>query len=509
MSYKKLGFASHIVLPIVTVLGLLATLQAGRAQSPKDSATDSPPSRPNIVFILCDDLGIGDVHVFNPQRGKILTPYLDQLARDGMRFTDAHSSSAVCTPSRYSILTGRYCWRSRLQSGVLGGESAPLLASNRLTVAEFLQRQGYATACLGKWHLGLEFGARKFVDPILNGPLQHGFDSFFGISASLDMPPFAWIDGNRFTEEPTATKTWLREGPAGPSFEAIDVLPTLTRKACEFIRSKADQEGSPYFLYLAYASPHTPIVPTPEWRGKSGLGEYADFVMQTDACIGEVLQAIDDAGQRDNTLVVFTSDNGFAPAADPQALERQGHFPSAGYRGYKADIWEGGHRVPMIARWPGRVAADSECSQLVGLVDFFATVGDLLELPIPGDSAEDSESFLPALEGRSEPRRKTQLFHSINGRFAVRDGSWKLELCPGSGGWGAPRDAQAVKQQLPPWQLYDLSVDPREQTNRYADRPEIVDRLGKLLETAVDQGRTTEGEPKPNDVTVAIELPAK
>jgi arylsulfatase A len=489
-----------------SILAVLAVVVFGSATSP---AAAQLPRKPNILFILCDDLGIGDVRAFNPDRGRIPTPNIDRLAADGMMFTDAHASSSVCTPSRYSILTGRYNWRGRLQSGVLGGMSEPLIPPGRRTVASFLKGQGYATACIGKWHLGLAFGPQRFTSPLADGPLQHGFDHFFGIAASLDMPPFAWIEDDHFPEAPTATKKWLRSGPAAPTFEAVDVMPTLTQKAVEYIRrtrgaggGKAD--GQPFFLYLTFTAPHTPILPTPQWKGKSGLGDYADFVIQTDAAVGEVLRAIDDAGQRDNTIVYFTSDNGCAPAADPKQLEASGHFPSARFRGYKSDIWEGGHRIPLIVRWPGVTAPGTKSAQLVGLIDLFATTADVLHQPLPDDAAEDSFSLLPLFEGKDVTVRTTAINHSIDGYFAVREGNWKLDLCAGSGGWGAPREAQAAARRLPKVQLYDLADDPAETRNVQAQHPQIVERLTRFLEKAIADGRTTPGRPQKNDVVIEI-----
>ncbi len=258
-------------------------------------ATAAEPLRPNIVYILCDDLGYGDVQILGGERCKIATPNIDRLAAQGMVFTDAHAGSSVCTPSRYGILTGRYAWRTKLQSGVLSGDSPPLIAPERLTVATLLKRHGYATACFGKWHLGMKFGKNGYADPIEDGPLEHGFDHFFGISASLDMPPYDFIENRRFTEVPTVTKKWVRSGLAAKNFEAVDVLPTLARKAAEYISTRAvdAKAGKPFFLYLALTSPHTPLVPTPEWQGKSRLGPYGDFVMETDWATGEVLKAID------------------------------------------------------------------------------------------------------------------------------------------------------------------------------------------------------------------------
>jgi arylsulfatase A-like enzyme len=466
----------------------------------------TPASRPNILLILADDLGYGDVHALNPERGKIDTPNLDRLAAEGMTFTDAHSSSSVCTPTRYSLLTGRYSWRSRLQQGVLNGMSEPLLPRDRMTIASFLKKQGYATACLGKWHLGLGFGPQGFSSPLTDGPLNHGFDSFFGISASLDMPPFAWIEDDCFTEQPTTTKTWVRQGPAARSFEAIDVLPTLTRRAVEYVHTRA-KAGEPFFLYLPLASPHTPIVPTPQWQGKSGLGDYADFVMQTDAAVGEILQAIDDAGSRENTLVIFTSDNGFAPMADPQRLQEQGHYPSAGFRGYKSDLFEGGHRAPLIVRWPAVVPAAARCDQLVGLIDLFRTTADILGQDLPAAAAEDSVSLLPLLKGGDKPARQSLIHHSAEGRFGIRAGAWKLLMCAGSGGWSAPREPRAASDGLPNVQLYDLERDAAERHNVAADHPETVERLTRLLEESMANGRTTPGAPQQNDVAVKVRKP--
>jgi arylsulfatase A-like enzyme len=345
-----------------TAFAVLAALLVAPVQA-------AEPMRPNILYILCDDLGYGDVRALNPDRGKIATPNIDRLAARGMVFTDAHSSSSVCTPTRYGILTGRYCWRTRLQSYVLEGTSPHLIAPDRLTVAKLLRRHGYATACIGKWHLGMDFAHKPRVDrtktgegldidydkPIANGPNVAGLDYYFGISASADMPPYTFIENDRVTVVPTVEKTWVRKGAAAADFEAADLLPALTRKAAAYLdqRAAAARMGKPFFLYLALTSPHTPILPTREWQGKSGLNAYGDFVMQTDAAVGEVVAALEKNGLAENTLVIFTSDNGCSPAAGIDELERKGHFPSAVYRGYKADIWDGGHRIPFIACWPG------------------------------------------------------------------------------------------------------------------------------------------------------------
>jgi arylsulfatase A-like enzyme len=459
---------------------------------------------PNIVYILCDDLGYGDPQCLNPKRGKIATPHMDRLAAEGMTFTDCHSGSSVCTPTRYGILTGRYSWRTSLQNFVLLGDGPPLIAPQRATVAGLLKQHGYATAAIGKWHLGLQFADnRTFAEPISDGPRQHGFDYYFGISASLDMPPYAFIENERFTEPLTTEKQWVRSGPAAASFEAVDVLPTLTRKTEEYIAAQGAKK-QPFFLYLPLASPHTPIVPSPEWQGKSGIGDYGDFVMQTDATVGRVLAALDKAGIGDDTIVVLTSDNGCSPAAGIPKLQEQGHYPNGDLRGHKADIWDGGHRIPFLVRWPARVKAGGRYDSTICLTDLMATCAELVGEKLPDDAGEDSVSFLPALLGKSAPPRPAVVHHSVSGVFAIREGRWKLEFCRSSGGWSVPREPEAAKKGLPYLQLYDMTADLAEQNNVASAEPEVVERLTKLLEKFVADGRSTPGAKQANDVDVDI-----
>jgi arylsulfatase A len=471
----------------ISITGVLVALLAGTMPA-------SAAQKPNIVYVLCDDLGYGDVHCFGGERSKIATPNADRLATQGMMFTDAHSGSSVCTPTRYGILTGRYCWRTRLQSGVLSGTSPALIAPGRLTVAGLLREHGYATACIGKWHLGMRLPAdNSAAGPIRDGPTTRGFDYFFGISASLDMPPFAFIENDHFTEAPTAQKKWGRTGPAAPDFEAVDVLPTLVRKAVEYIgRAKP-----PFFLYLALTSPHAPIVPGREWQGRSGLGDYADFVMETDWALGETLKALDKNGLAENTLVIFTSDNGCSPAAKPHELEARGHFPSWVLRGYKSDIWDGGHRIPFIARWPGVVAPATKCGQLVCLTDLMATCAEIVGEKLPDRAGEDSVSIVPLLRGENRAVREAVVHHSIQGMFAIRREDWKLEFCRGSGGWTKGDDGQAI-------QLYDMAGDIGEKTNLQAGQPDAVNRLSKLMEEYVSRGRSTPGATQANDAKVDL-----
>lgn len=519
---------------LLTWFAMLAIGALAAATADRTSAAARPGPKPNIVVILCDDLGYGDVKCNNPQ-GKIDTRHMDRLAAAGMRFTDAHSTSSVCSPTRYSLITGRYNWRCRLQSSVLGGLSPPLIAKDRLTLAGLLRGQGYRTACIGKWHLGMTW-ARKpdtpafedriekgpegwnvdYSQPITDGPTSVGFDHYFGISASLDMVPYTFIENDRITATPTVDKAFplvlgkvptARRGPAAAEFEAVDVLPTLTRKAVEYIGLQAAdaRAGRPFFLYLPLNSPHSPIVPAPEWLGRSGLNPYADFVLQTDDCLGQLMTALDKHGLTENTLLVLTSDNGCSPVADIPELLAKGHNPSWQLRGHKADIWDGGHRVPFLVRWPGKVARGATCDQLASLVDLMATCADVVGAQLPPNAGEDSVSLLPALLGKADkPLREALVHHSINGRFSIRQGRWKLELCPGSGGWSVPRDLQAVRQKLPPVQLYDLAADLGEQRNLQAEQPATVTRLTSLLERYVAQGRSTPGPAQKNDVDVDI-----
>ena len=479
--------------------------------------------RPNIIVILADDQGFGDLGANNPL-SKIATPHLDALAKGGVRFTDGHTSSGVCTPTRYSLLTGRYHWRTKLQSGVLGGFSTPLIAKDRLTLAGLLKQQGYATGCFGKWHLGMSFPlknggvaddggdfSKAFQDAasvdygrdIVDGPVDHGFDTFYGISASLDMPPFVWIKDRRVTEIPSATKKWGRTGPAGPKFEAIDVMPSVIDQTIAFIEAqrKADP-AKPFFAYVPLNAPHTPIVPTKEFQGASGISPYADFVKQVDHDVGRLMASLEKQGLTENTLVVFTADNGCSPAANIAELQKAGHEPSYIYRGNKADLYEGGHRVPFLLRWPAKVKP-AVSAALIGQFDFLATFADITGATVPAGMGEDSVSFLPVLLGAKESVRQGIVSQSINGSFAIRDGQWKLLLSAGSAGWSSPKPGPE-EAGLPPVQLYDLSKDPGERKNLQAEFPERVASMKAELEKLIARGRSTPGPDLANDVPVQL-----
>ncbi|WP_232826046.1 sulfatase family protein [Chitinophaga alhagiae] len=470
----------------------------------------------NVVYILADDLGYGDLQCFNPN-GKIPTPNIDRLAAEGMKFTDAHSSSAVCTPSRYSILTGRYPWRSTLQKGVLFGYSPPLVEPERLTVAELFKQQGYYTACVGKWHLGMDWPVKNgytniktgweidYGQPIHQGPTTRGFDYYYGISASLDMPPYVFIENNKTMGIPSVTKQYGRSGPAAENFEAVNVLPAITRKAQQIITAQAGKK-QPFFLYFALPSPHTPVVPGAAFAGKSGVTAYGDFVMETDWVVGQIMQTLDAAGITGNTIVYFTSDNGFAPyVLNKYNVEKMGHYPSYTFRGYKADIWEGGHRVPLVVRWPGAIPAGSVSNATVSLTDLMATSADMLQVKLPGNAAEDSYSLLPCFTGKATgPVRPAIVYASIDGNFSIQEGQWKLVFGPGSGGWAAPRNNKAYQQGLPLVQLYNMEADVSEKQNVAGERPEVVKRLTGLMEQYVANGRSTPGTPLQNNAAVDI-----
>jgi len=512
-SIRRHGVIVRAIVPFF--LGLLPI--GCSAATAHESVSVTRARRPNIVLILADDLGYGDLGC-QQTGGRIATPHLDALAAEGLRFTDAHSPSSVCTPTRYALLTGRYAWRTRLQRGVLFGYDRPLIDDARETFADLLKRRGYATACLGKWHLGLDWldhqgrmparpvdpHAIAYDRPFAGGPLDAGFDRFFGIAASLDMPPYVWLERDRARDLPTTEKTWIRTGPAAADFEAIDVQPELTRLAVAWIdeRAEAARQGKPFLLYLPLAAPHTPILPTSGWQGRSGLNPYADFTMQVDDCVGEITRALERQGLSDDTLVIFTSDNGCSPEADLPALAAAGHLPSGPFRGHKADIYEGGHRVPLIVRWPAVIAPGSRSDRTVGLIDLAATFAEIAEAPLDDRTAEDSFSLLPILRGdEATYARRSLVMHSIHGAFAIRRGDWKLALCPGSGGWSNPvpgkEPADASRRQL-----FDLRTDPSESHDLSDAFPGIAAELNDELERIVARGRSTPGPALANDVPV-------
>lgn len=492
--------------------------------------------KPNIVILFADDLGYGDVSCLNPD-GRIPTPHIDSLARDGMVFTDAHSSSAVCSPSRYSLLTGRYNWRSPLQRGIVNPYGDPLIAEGRMTIASALQDAGYYTACIGKWHLGMAWDfdadedflpggspkaerratdrqrqrwAAAFDRPTTGGPTTRGFDYYFGVDVP-NWPPYCYIENDRTIGTPSEfLPARLFEdnlaslpGPAMPYWHFEQLLPTWAEKADAVIQRCQDTE-QPFFLYVPFTSPHTPLSVNKPWIGKSGLDNlYADLVMETDHTVGCILESLEAHGAAENTLVLFASDNGCAPYIGKADLEAQGHYPSAQYRGCKSDIWDGGHRIPCLVRWPQGVAAGQVCDELICLSDMFATCMSLAGQAFPDHAGEDSFSLLPLLKGESKPVREYVVHHSMAGKFAIRDAVWKLVLCPGSGGW-AKSDAEAAAEGLPLVQLYNMEADPGEKQNLEAQHPEKVRDMLQVLRSIVDEGRSNPGPSLANDVPVDI-----
>ncbi|MBU2950875.1 arylsulfatase [Tamlana agarivorans] len=494
-------------------LFMVILFTACKSESPKEST----PKKPNIVYILADDLGYGDVQSYNPE-GKIPTPHLDNMAKNGLLFTDAHTSSSVCTPTRYGILTGRYNWRSKLKKHVLNGYSKSLIKQERTTIADMLKSQGYNTAFIGKWHLGWDWELKDqdslkvnglsvdFTKPVKNGPTTHGFDYAFGFCGSLDMPPYVYIENEMPTMVPTeytrskGMKSW-RKGLTADDFSHIKVLQDITDKAVTYISDKA-KEDKPFFLYLPLPAPHTPILPTEAFLGKSKTNIYGDFVMQVDDVVNQVREALKKQGISENTLLVFTSDNGCSPKADFKTLETFGHDPSNPLRGHKADIYEGGHRVPFIVEWPAKGLKNKTSDKVICTTDFFATCAEIAGYNMPDSEGEDSYSMLPLISGESNNAiREYTVHHSIDGRFAIRQGDWKLAFCPGSGGWSAPRPRDIIKNKLvlPPLQLFNLKDDIGETKNVIDENPEVAVQLKAALKKIILDGRSTPGEIQANE----------
>ena len=462
-------------------------------------------AKPNIIFILADDMGYGDVQALNP-KSKIPTPHLNRLAKEGMTFTDAHSPSGVCTPTRYGVITGRYCWRSRLKRGVLGGYSAPLIEKDRSTVGSVLQKSGYYTAAIGKWHLGMNMTRREggrpakdrwdgdgnvdFTKPIADSPITRGFHEYFGVSASLDMAPYIWIENDRFVRanlvQQPAVKFpgYVRQGPRAADLKFEEGLDVLGERAAGFLKRMTRQK-KPFFLYMPLTGPHKPVTPHSRFIGKTGLGPYGDFVMNVDDTVGQVLKALDETKLADNTLVLFTSDNGsfmyrvedendHVKSPGKQQYHPQNHRANGPWRGTKADIWEGGHHVPFFARWPGKVKPGSNCEHVITHTDLFATAVEVAGARVPKGAAPDSYSYLSLLLGNEkEYSRPPVIHHSASGMFAIREGDWKLILGNGSGGRQQPKGKPFAK----PYILSNIRADQAETKNHSETESKIASRL--------------------------------
>ena len=472
-------------------------------------------AKPNVIIVMADDLGIGDLTATNSE-GRIQTPYLQKFADEGIVFSDAHSPSSVCTPTRYGLLTGRYNWRTRLARSVLSGTSPHLIPAERPTLGHLMKAAGYHTSMIGKWHLGWDWAkdGKKidFTKPVANGPDINGFEQYYGHCGSLDMPPYVWVETGRITAIPTRqegmTKQedpygWYRKGPIGSDFVIAEVLPHLFEKAISRIKERT-AEKEPFFLYLPLPAPHTPIVPVPPFKNASGINPYADFVMQMDHHMGQLMATLKDVGIDENTLVIFTSDNGCSPEANFKVLAESKHDPSGKFRGHKADIYEGGHRIPLLIRWPGIIKGGQKTDALACLTDLYPTLQEITGQARKPVGGEDGFSLWPLLSGQGTSVRTNLVSHSISGHFAIREGNWKLCLCRGSGGWSHPTEATARKQGLPEMQLYDLGNDPAETSNLIAENPKKVETLLKLLAVQVAEGRCTPGPKLTNDREVEV-----
>ena len=479
-------------------------------------ATGLPAAAPpNLVVLYADDMGYGDLGANNPE-SKIPTPSLDRLAASGMRFTDGHSSSGICTPSRYAMLTGRHHWRDF--HGIVNALGASVFKPGQLTLPQMLREKGYATACIGKWHLGWDWDAirrpgtpRRSIDPkdfdwsqpVPDGPLDHGFDHYFGDTV-INFPPYAWIEDRKllrapdtiFRNNPVPPKegSWeCRPGPALSDWDFYEVLPTLTRKSVEYVRSRKDQK-QPFFLYVPFPSPHAPIIPNDEFDGRSEAGPFGDFVVQTDDACGRILAALGETGQADNTVVVFTADNGpeiYAYARD----QKFDHWSSAPFRGLKRDIYEGGHHVPFLIRWPGVTQPGSVSGALISQVDLMATLASFLGYPLPDDAAVDSHDFLPYLRGEADAGPRTAIVHNTRkDHYALREGDWLLVdsksgyLRPAPEAWNEKHDQPADDGQ--PVELYQLEEDIQQRHNLAGKHPEQVRSMQSLLRKLRDQGHS-------------------
>ncbi len=481
--------------------------------------------QPNIIVILADDFGVGDIQAHYPAN-KIATPHLDRLVRQGVSFTDAHSPSAVCSPTRYGLLTGRYAWRTQLQEWVIAAYEPPLIAANRITLPGFLRQHGYHTSCVGKWHLGWDWQGPQaprmtearngqknmqwdFEQSITGGPVHRGFDDFFGVDLP-NIPPFTWIRNDRIAILPTqkyVNDTSIQEYmpqifagcPVAPGWKLDRIMPELTAEAVRKVHELADQE-KPFFLYFSQTSPHEPVSPSEKFRGASGIAPIADFVMETDWSAGQVIKAVDAAGIADNTIIIFTADNGHSHYTGWNELVNAGHAPSGEYRGHKGDIWEGGHRVPLVVRWPQHVTAASTSNHMVSLTDLFATCAEIIQQDLPARGAEDSVSFLSAALGSASPaRRPAMINHSNHGEFALRDGQWKLVLRN-----RGPLEKSRGQNRIA--ELYNLQEDPAETTNLSITEPDRLAAMQTQLQKLVSRGATRDISIAANDSDVQVQI---
>ena len=507
--------------PFLNLLPLLGAALLLGCQPQETASTE--PAKPNILILYADDLGYGDLGSYNPD-SKIPTPHLDRLAAEGMRFTDGHSSSGICTPSRYAMLTGRHHWRKF--HGIVGVFENSVFDAEELTLPEMLQAEGYTTAAIGKWHLGWDWSALVQPDaeplvynerrnrttykpdamnwskPISNGPLAHGFDYYFGDTV-INFPPYAWIENDRVMEapdrmmdeslwKPVKEGNWeCRPGPMVSGWDPYENIPTTTEKGVAKIRELAARD-EPFLLYFAFPSPHAPIIPNDRFDGASEAGPYGDFVVETDAAVGRLLDALREAGVAEDTMVIFSSDNGpehYAYERD----EKTGHWSSDPLRGAKRDIYEGGHRVPFIVKWPGVVEAGSESDALVSQIDLMATLAGALGVDLPDDQAEDSHNQLPVLTGERTSARDTHIHNTFEDHYAIRHGNWLLidaemgytRMRPKLEKW---EERHGYEDNDLPFELYRLDQDMEQRENLAAQHPKKVEELQALLKRIREQG---------------------
>ncbi|MEM9327775.1 MAG: arylsulfatase [Bacteroidota bacterium] len=484
---------------------------------------------PNIVIIYADDMGYGDLACQNPN-SKIPTPHLDQLASEGMRFTDAHSSSGICSPSRFALLTGTYHWRR--QHGIVGAFGDPFFEDSDITLPQLLKTRGYTTACIGKWHLGWNWvfknppsgeveqwgQLRKFyrpedvdwTQPITGGPLDRGFDYYFG-DGTINFPPYAWVENDRILEPPredmdihnigydTKEGGWeFRPGPKVTGWNPYKVLPTLTERTTHWI-SKRDK-AQPFFLYFALPSPHAPIIPNEGFDGTSKAGGYGDFMVQTDWVVGQVLKTLKEQGLEENTLVIFSSDNGPEGYAWERA-EKYGHFSMGNFRGLKRDVWEGGHHVPFLIKWPGKVEAGKVATEVVSQIDVMATIAGITGIKLPTNAASDSYDLSPVIRGEvyDSPIREATVHNTYASIWGIRQGNW-LFINDSTGGH---RPLPASFKAMTGYQnfdteglLFDMSSDAEQRINLYEEYPEKAEEMNKLLISYRASART---RPAAND----------
>ncbi|MDB2385342.1 arylsulfatase [Polaribacter sp.] len=487
------------------------------------SSEKETKEKPNIIIIYTDDQGYGDVSALNPD-AKFSTPNMDKIANEGVVFTDGHSSDAVCTPSRYSLLTGRYSWRTSLKENVLRADGPCLIEENRMTIASLLKENGYNTAMVGKWHLQMQFKGkvnkgRDWSKPFTEGPIEHGFDYFFGIPASMNYGILTYLENDRVLDPPVLytkkkrdvtprtyrmTPPYKEEWSRGhvevaPSFNDELVLETFAEKAVEYINTSASdaKNGKPFFLYLPLTSPHLPHCTHPDFQGKTECGNYGDFMEETDYRVGQVLDALKANGLEENTLVIFSSDNG---AESNYVYQRDtfGHYSCMNFKGGKRDIYEGGHRVPFLMRWPNGIKAGTKVDEPVCQTDYLATIASIIDAKIPDNAGEDSYNVFPLIDKNSEKKYQSDravIHHSFTGHLSIREGDWKLNMFRGSGGSLEPKFVE-VKEGDAPYELYNIKNDPSETTNLYFENPEIVKRLKEKITKIVKEGRSTKGKPQ-------------